>query len=81
MLQNYDSVSGLRETFDRCKRDYLEWHGADMQALAEELGFVWIDINGKLDARRDGEWLHIDHIHMTDQGNQRAVEEILPALA
>ena len=81
LLQNYDSVSGLRETFDRCKRDYLEWHGADMQALADELGFVWIDINAKLDARRDGEWLHIDHIHMTDQGNQRAAEEIVPALA
>ena len=81
LLGNYDAVSGMREVFDRCKRDVLGWHYADMQALAGELGFGWIDINARLDSRRDGEWLHIDHIHMTDQGNQRAAEEILPALA
>jgi len=80
LLNNYDAVSGMREVFDRCKRDYQEWHGADMQALADELGFSWIDINASLDERRDGEWLHIDPIHMTDQGYLRTSEEIAPFL-
>lgn len=81
LLRNYDAVSGLREAFERCRRDYEAWHGADMAALAAELGLTWVDINARLDSRFDNEWLHIDHIHMVDQGYKRAAEEIALELA
>jgi lysophospholipase L1-like esterase len=80
LLRNYDAVSGLREVFNRCRRDYEEWHAADMAELARELGFTWVDINARLNGRFDREWLHIDHIHMIDQGYRRAAEEIAPLL-
>ncbi len=81
LLQNYERVSGLREAIEACRRDYDAWHAADMAALAVELGFTYVDINTRLDQRFDGEWLHIDPMHMADLGYRRAAEEIVPELA
>jgi hypothetical protein len=81
LLANYDTVSGMREVMDRCFRDHRDWHGAEMAALADELGFTWLDINARLDRRFDGEWLHVDPVHMVDQGYLRAAEQIVPVLS
>lgn len=80
LLGNYDAISGMREVMDRCLRDHRDWHGADMAELAGELGFTWLDLNAVLNRRFDGEWLHVDPVHMVDQGYRRAAELILPAL-
>lgn len=81
LLENYDRISGLSGVLERCRRDYEDWHRADMESLAGQLGFHWVDINSRLDSRFDGEWLHIDPMHMVDQGYKRAAEEIAPLLA
>jgi len=77
LLESYDRVSGISRELEAAAADHKAWHRQDMAAMADELGFAWIDVNERLGVDHDGRWLHIDRIHMTDLGYRAAAEAIV----
>ena len=81
LFAHYDAASGIAAQYHRAVRSHAEWHRADMTALAETLGFDYVEINDLIGSSQDGAWLFVDRVHMTDLGYATIADILAERLA
>jgi hypothetical protein len=80
LLAHYDAAWHIVPDVAAAVADHKTWHRRDMEAMAKEIGFTYVDINDRFGAALAGKWLFVDRAHMTDLGYRSVAERLIPHL-